>query len=130
MGTSGFEAHREAILSNGDYHSGPVQTIRTIGYVGLFFLLIAQVRLAVHAHRQIQRCRNTEWFPLALFIGIPLIYAPIFFVFIVGSFAQATAGIMLGYSMISLLERNLPLPEYVKRGRLPFLLQTVNRARL
>jgi len=130
MGISGFDTQRENILSSGAYHSGPVQTIRTIGYVGLFFLLIAQLRLAVHAHRQIQRCRNTEWFPLALFVGIPIVYAPIFFVFIVGSFAQATAGFMLGYGMISLLERNLPLPAYVKRSRLPILLQTVNRARL
>lgn len=130
MGTSGFEAHREAILSNGDYHSGPVQTIRTIGYVGLLFLLIAQARLAVHAHRQMHRCRNTEWYPLALFVGIPLIVSPIFFVLVFGSFTTAFTGLFMGYGMVSMLEKNLPLPAYVKRSRQPFELQKVNRARL
>lgn len=124
LGTSGFEDHREAILKNGDYHSGPVQTIRTIGYIGLIFLLIAQVRLAVQAHRQIQRCRYTEWFPLALLIGIPLVWTPFFFVFVFGTFSGAAASLFLGSGMVRLLENNLPLPAYVLRSRLPYILRT------
>ena len=123
-GISGLNDHQETILKNGDYHSGPVQTIRTIGYMGLMFLLIAQFRLAVHAHRQIQRCKNTEWFPLALLIGIPLIWAPLFFIFIFGTFSTGTAGLFLGYGLIRLLENNLPLPAYVMRGRVPLALHT------
>ena len=123
-GLSGFDAQRDKILINGDYHSGPVQTIRTIGYIGLIVLLLAQIRLAVHAHRQILRCRGSEWFPLALFIGITLIWTPFFFVFVVGSFTQATASLLLGYGMIRLLENNLPLAAFVKRSRLPFVLQS------
>jgi hypothetical protein len=115
-GLSGFDAHRESILLSGDYHSGPVQTIRVIGYVGLFLLLIAQIRLAVHAHRQIIRCRNTEWFPLALFIGIPLIWNPIFFVFVFGDFKSATTTLLLGGAMVRLLENNLPLPAFGRKG--------------
>jgi hypothetical protein len=123
IGVSGLSAHHEAILANGDYHSGPVQTVRTIGYAGLLVLLLFQIRLAVHAHRQIQRCRGTEWFPLALFIGIPLIVAPIFFVFIFGTFASASAGLLLGTAMVRMLENNLPLPAYVVRRRTPYLLE-------
>jgi hypothetical protein len=119
---SGLTAHQEAILANGDYHSGPVQTIRTIGYVGLAVILLFQIRLAVHAHRQIKRCRGTEWFPLALFIGIPLIWAPIFFVFIFGTFASAAASLLLGTAMIRMLQNNLPLPAYVIQRREPYLL--------
>jgi len=122
FGVSGFDSHRETILANGDYHSGPVQTIRTIGYVGLFFLLLAQIRLAVHAHRQIQRCRNTEWFPLALIIGIPLVWAPIFFVFIFGTFKDGASTLIMGYGMIRLLENNLPLPAYMKRRKFEHLM--------
>ncbi|MEI6674206.1 MAG: hypothetical protein WCO57_03405 [Verrucomicrobiota bacterium] len=118
-GISGFDAHRESILTNGDYHSGPIQTIRTIGYIGLMCLLLAQIRVAIHAHRQIMRCRNSEWFPLALFIGIPLIWSPIFFVFIVGTFKGATSSLLIGCGMIRLLQNNLPLPAYeVKRRTL------------
>lgn len=122
-GLSGFDAHRESILANGDYHSGPVSMIRTIGYIGLIFFIIAQLRLAVHAHRQIIRCRGTPWMPLALFIGIPLIWAPIFFLFIFGGFKLDMDILFLGIGMIKLLENNLPLPEYVGRIRTNYVLQ-------
>jgi hypothetical protein len=123
-GVSGFDAHRENILKSGDYHSGPVQTIRTIGYVGLLCLLLAQIRLAVHAHRQIQRCRNSEWFPLALFVGIPLIAYPIFFTFIFGTFKDAASVFLIGSGMIRMLQNNLPLPAYVLARRVPYVLRT------
>jgi hypothetical protein len=109
-GISGFDSHRESILASGDYHSGPVQTIRVIGYIGLVVLLLAMIRLAVHAHRMIQRCRNTEWFPLALFIGIPLIWAPAFFVFVIGTFQQASITFFMGAGFLRMLGNNLPLP--------------------
>jgi hypothetical protein len=124
FGVSGFDAHRETILANGDYHSGPVQTIRTIGYLGLAALLLAQIRLAMHAHRQIQRCRNTEWFPLALLVGIPLVWAPIFFVFIFGTFKEGASALLMGYGMIRLLQNNLPLPAHVRARRVPYIPRT------
>ena len=129
-GLSGFDAHRDTILSNGDYHSGPVSTSRVIGYTGLICFLLAQIRLAVHAHRQIQRCRGTAWFPLALFIGIPLIYAPLFFVFIFGDFKTSASAFLLAAGMMRLLENNLPLPAYAKRSRTPYMLPAGNHARL
>ena len=129
-GISGFDAHRETILSNGDYHSGPVSTIRVIGYIGLIVFLFAQVRLGVHAHRQIVRCRGTEWLPLALFMGIPLVAAPFTFVFVFGDFKSGTVGFLLSIGMIRLLENNLPLPAYVMRRRVPIGLQPGNAANL
>lgn len=129
-GISGFEGHREAILANGDYHSGPVSSIRVVGYVGLIFFLLAQIRLAVHAHRQILRCRGTEWLPLALFTGIPIIFAPLFFVFIFGDFKTNAATFLLAAGMMRLLENNLPLPAYEKRSRIPYVHRSANHARL
>jgi hypothetical protein len=73
-------------------------------------MLLFQIRLAMHAHRQIQRCRGTEWFPLALLIGIPLIWNPVFFVFVFGEFKTAASTLLLGASMIRILENNLPIP--------------------
>jgi hypothetical protein len=122
-GISGFDEQREGIFISGDYHSGPVQTIRTIGYVGLFFLLVAQIRLAVHAHRQILRCRNTNWYPLALFIGIPLIINPVFFTFVFGEFKTAIAALMIGCGMVRMLQNNLPLPAWTRPGRQPYILR-------
>jgi hypothetical protein len=119
LGTSGFDFHRESILASGDYHSGPVQTIRTIGYAGLFAMLLFQIRLGVHAHRLIIRCRGTEWFPLALFIGIPLIWNPIFFLFIFGDFKSQAAILLVGAAMIRMLQNNLPLPAWSKPSSFP-----------
>lgn len=110
LGISGFDEHRESILASGDYHSGPVQTIRTIGYVGLVALIWFQVRLAMLAHRQILRTRGTEWYPLALLIGIPLIWSPFQFIFIFGTFRDASVTLLLGAGMIRILQNNLPLP--------------------
>jgi hypothetical protein len=121
-GISGFEGHREAVLANGDYHSGPVSSVRVIGYIGLLFFLLAQIRLAVHAHRQIIRCRGTEWLPLALFTGIPLVIAPLFFVFIFGDFKSNAATFLLAAGMIRLLENNLPLPAWSKATRVPYMI--------
>lgn len=118
-GISGFDTFRDSILSNGDYHSGPVSTIRVIGYIGLIFFLLAQIRLAVHAHRQIIRCRGTEWLPLALFIGIPMVWGPLFFALIFGDFKTNAATFLLSVGMMRLLENNLPLPAYAKRSRKP-----------
>jgi hypothetical protein len=117
MGMSGFDAAREYVLINGDYHSGPVSAVRTIGYVGLAVMFLFQLRLAVRAHRQIQRCRGTDWFPIALFFGIPIIWYPVFFAFIFGGFGLDGIAILMNAGILRLLENNLPLPSYSSTRR-------------
>ena len=118
IGTSGFDLHRETILANADYHSGPVQTVRVIGYFGLIVMVAAMLRLAVHAHQQILRARGTEWYPVALFVCIPLIWYPVFWVFIFGDFVRGASTFMLGAAMVRMLQRNIPLPAYISARRL------------
>jgi len=122
--SSGMSAQQEAMMITGGYHSGPVQCIRIVGYVGLLVVLIAMIRVAVHAHRQIRRCRGTEWYPLALFFGIPIIALPFLYVFIFGDFGRDVSATFLAIGMIRLLEKNLPLPPYVVRNREPYALMT------
>lgn len=115
VGSGKLTRQQELFMAAGNYHSGPVITIRTIGYIGLGIFLLAQIRLAVHAHRQIQRARNTDWFALTLFIGIPLIWAPIFFTFVIADFGPAVTSFLLGTAFVRLLENNLPLPAWESR---------------
>ncbi len=124
VSAGGLTEQQVTMLELGSYHSGPVHSVRMVGYVGLIILLLAMFRLAVHAHRQIVRCKGTEWFPVALFFGIPLITQPFFFAFIFGEYNTAVAQALFGMAMIRLLERNLPLPAWKKTERLPYLLQT------
>ncbi len=114
LGMSGFDVAREYVLINGDYHSGPVSAVRTIGYVGLTVMFLMQLRMMVLAHRQIQRCRGTEWFPVALFFGIPIIWYPFFFTFIFGGFGVDGITILMNAGILRLLENNLPLPAYAR----------------
>ena len=120
FGVSGFDAHREVILSNGDYHSGPVSAVRVIGYVGLLIMALAQIRLVVHAHRQIMRCRGTEWYPVTLFFCIPIVWTPAFFWLIFGGFVADGPAILMSAAMLRLLENNLPLPAYVVARKQPY----------
>jgi hypothetical protein len=128
-GSGGFDQHRESILISGDYHSGPVQTIRTCGYVGLLVLVIGMVRVGVHAHRQIKRCRDTEWFPVALFLGNVYVWLPFGWVFIFGSFSGGADALLMGAAIIRMLEKTLPLPEYVVARREPYILTRIAPSR-
>lgn len=110
VGTGKLNLDQELMMAAGNYHSGPVSTIRGIGYVGLFILLMAQIRLGIHAHRQIKRSRGTIWQTLTLLIGIPIIWTPFYFVFIFGDFGPALSAFLIGAAMLRLLENNLPLP--------------------
>ena len=119
---SGLSAQQETMMITGGYHSGPVQTIRTVGYVGLAILMLAMIRVAVHGHREVLRCRGTEWYPVALFMVIPSIALPFVFTFVFGEFKGATTQVFFAYGMISLMKRNLPLPAYAKTVRKAYIL--------
>jgi hypothetical protein len=119
---SGMTRQQEAMMVTGGYHSGPVQTVRIVGYVGLLVLVLFMIRMAMHAHRQILRCRGTEWFPISLYCGIPVIALPPVFILVFGDFARDASAVLFSYGMISLLEKNLPLPPYMKPRRTPYLL--------
>jgi hypothetical protein len=119
---SGLSAQQETMMLTGGYHSGPVQTIRTVGYVGLAILMLAMIRVAVHGHREVFRCRGTEWYPLALFTTIPSIALPFIFTFVFGEFRAASTSVFFAYGMITLMKRNLPLPAYVKPVRGAYIL--------
>lgn len=112
IGVSGLSEGQETMMINGGYHSGPVQTIRVVGYLGLTVLLFGFFRVAVHAHRQILRSRGTEWFPVTLFICLPFIVGPIFWVGIIGSFDAGGRLLLMGTAMVGMLRKNLPLPDY------------------
>jgi len=122
---SALSSQQQQMMILGAYHSGPLHSIRMTGYVGLLVLLLTMIRLAVYAHRQILRCKGTEWAPVALFFGIPLIVQPFFFTLVFGEYHTAVAQTMMGIAMVRLMERNIPLPAYKPRSRshVPFVLQ-------
>jgi hypothetical protein len=123
MGTRGLSIHQENAMAAGDYHSGPVQTVRIVGYVGLVILLAAMTRNAVHAHRLIMRCKGTDWQVFSLYFGIPMIVSPFMFTFVYGDFQRAASTVFMGGALLQLINHSLPLPPYIKPRRQPYILQ-------
>jgi len=86
VGFIGESITQERFMISGQFHSGPVSSIRFVGYVGLILFLILQFILAHHAYRIIVESRGSPYQFLSLFIGIPILIYPIFFLFVFGSY--------------------------------------------
>ena len=76
---------RESFLITGALHSGPLSTIKYIGIVGLILYYTLMCYMAFVAWRLCKSARGTKAFPLALFVGLPIIYEPFNFVVIFGA---------------------------------------------
>jgi len=76
---------RENFMITGTFHSGPLSTIKYIGVVGLALYYPLLCYMAVLAWRLCRRARGTKVFPLALLVGIPVIYEPFNFVVVFGA---------------------------------------------
>lgn len=106
--TSGSWADtQENFMITGGVHSGPVSTIRFVGYVGLALFLPLLVLVAVRGWRLIRRSEGTPFYPLALFIGIPAILHPPTFVFIFGAYEGDLPIIILAIGFQKMLENSL-----------------------
>lgn len=98
---------QEYFLMTGTYHSGPVETIKRIGYLGLACLLVV---LGVFFHESIaliNKARGTPYPPYAIFVGLPMIINPVIFVFIYGSFQGILTGLLLGGGGLRLIRNSL-----------------------
>jgi len=86
QGAPGFigGSDREGTMLVGSFHSGPLSTIKYIGIVGFALYYPLMCYMALVAWRLCKRARGTKAFPLALFVGMPVIYEPFNFIFIFG----------------------------------------------
>lgn len=129
IGVSGFDEAREGVLASGGYHSVFVSSVRTCGYIGAVVFIFAMGRAAIRSHRLITRCRNTEWFPLALFFGIPNIIAFFWFPFNTLTYLQAVSVFLYQAAMLRMLENNLPLAQAAAPAPLPLSHRRLERLR-
>ena len=103
------EMTQERAMATQAYHSGPVQTIRVTGYLGLIVLLYAMIVVAVRAHRLILRSRHTEWFGVVLFLTLHMVWHPFFFTFVFGAYSEDVPSLLINMGLLRLIEKNLPL---------------------
>lgn len=83
---SGDMARQESLMINGDFHSGPVTTIRYAGIVGLLLLFPLLYMYVSYAYRMISITKGSPFQVYAMFIGIPALIFPFAFIFIFGDY--------------------------------------------
>jgi hypothetical protein len=98
---------KENLLIGGGVHSGPVSSIRFVGYIGLFLFLVLLVMTAIKAHRLILRARGTPYLPVALFLGVPMVIFPLIFVAIFGAFETDLPYAVFKIGLLKMLENSL-----------------------
>ncbi|MDA7506094.1 hypothetical protein N8489_00985 [Akkermansiaceae bacterium] len=105
-GFGGLSDQQVSILVNGDYHSGPVSLIRTIGYVGLVLFVIATLVLAVACHKLLRRYKGSPYFGVLAIFLVPAIAHPFYFLFIFGGFSLDIPFFFLNLGFYGLLRNN------------------------
>ena len=98
---------QENLMISGGVHSGPITTIRYVGYVGLALFMIFLVLIARRGYLLIRRARNTPFFPLALFFNVMALLYPLNFAFIFGAFEADFANAIYLVGLQKLLENSL-----------------------
>jgi hypothetical protein len=96
---------QDNFLTVGNYHSGPISTIRYVGVVGLALFVPLMGLIIFRAVRLIRACNGTPLFPAALFVGMPLIFYPVPFVFVAGGFDTSFTELLFSAGMIRMLSR-------------------------
>ncbi|MDW8343200.1 MAG: O-antigen ligase family protein [Verrucomicrobiae bacterium] len=76
----------EALTIRGSFHSGPLTSIRNTGLVGLLLFYCLMIFAAFYALKCVRLAKNTELLPVAIFLGIELIWRPLHYTLIFGSF--------------------------------------------
>lgn len=98
---------RENFMITGSFHSGPLSAIKYVGVVGLLLYYPLMCYMAVLAWRLCRRARGTKALPIALFVGIPIIYEPFNFIFIFGGLDSNYSQLLFWAGLLNMTTRYL-----------------------
>jgi len=102
----GMNSTQEAFMINGDFHSGPVSTIRFVGFFGLILFIPLLISLSIYSYKTIKLAFKTPYQACALFLGIPCLIFPVIFIFIFGDFKIDLVNTIFNISMLKMLRRS------------------------
>lgn len=101
MGRSTFED----VLVTGAYHNGPLTTIRFAGIIGLALFYILSIAGAISAYACVRKTAGTLVQPLAIFTSIQLIWWPIHYTFVFGSYDVDFSELIFLLALLGLASR-------------------------
>jgi len=91
-------------LITGDLHSGPLSTIKYVGVLGLTMFLILSIMIAVQAWKLWNYAISKNNHLLIGFYVMPMIYFPVAYVFIFGSFRIDLPRVFVSAGLLVLLK--------------------------
>ena len=106
-GEGGNSAQQENLMLAGGFHSGPVSTVRNVGFVGGILFYVLMIYTACRAYTLIVRSRGTPFFATALFIGMPMMLSPLGFSFIFGSFSTDFPNCIFTVGFLKMIDQSL-----------------------
>lgn len=106
MGPISTQESQEQMAIAGDFHSGPVSAIRVVGIVGLAFVYLLYIPLALHAARLIRRTKGTPFFAPTLFFCMPIVFEPFWYTFVFGGHPAVIPFAALSLGSIKLIENS------------------------
>ncbi len=109
LGGQGFigDSGQEAFMIQGSYHSGPVSSIRFVGYVGLFLFLALRIAMIPYAMRVLRLAWGTPYQPMAMLLAMWCAYAPFGFVFVFGEYRNDLPNALFECGMLKMLHNSV-----------------------
>ncbi len=120
------EDTRENLMIVGNFHSGPVTSIRYIGYIGLLLYLAMILLLAREGWKLCKAFKGSPYESLCYFMCLPLIMEPLTYVFIFGSFDVAVPEAIFGIGALKLLRSAVP-KKHGQEERIPVVASFTER---
>jgi hypothetical protein len=107
------EELQEYFLITGGYHSGPVESIRRVGYIGLAVLLIGMAIFWKEALNIVKLTRDTKFQAAAFYVTLPILVFPFYFVFVFGSYQAAIITMCVSGGLLRLIRNSVELDNSV-----------------
>ena len=94
-------------MLNGDFHSGPISTIRFVGFVGLALLLASFYYMLKMAISVIKYSKGTDFQFVSYFYSFPIIALPFIFIFVFGDYRVDFCAILFYLGMLEMIRNSI-----------------------
>jgi hypothetical protein len=101
------EVQQEMFMLDGDFHSGPISTIRFVGFVGLALLLVSFYYMLKMAISVIKYSKGTDFQFVSYFYSFPIIALPFIFIFVFGDYREDFCAILFYLGMLEMIRNSI-----------------------
>lgn len=101
------QMQQEDSMIIGAFHNGPLSAIRFVGVVGLVLYYAFLISSAVYGWRLIRASEGSDFYPLALFASLALIWEPVNYTFVFGGYDSALPSTIFGVGMLKMTHNSL-----------------------